>query len=58
MNPGLFVEFGMATPVALNTLLVAPLFGGVLGYVLALLAIAVYNVVAKKYPISFKLSKK
>ena len=43
---------------ALQTFVYAPVIGGIVGYVLFLIIIAVYNAVAKKYPIEFEVSKK
>lgn len=43
---------------AVQTFIMAPIVGGVVGYLVALVAIALYNVVAKKYPISWDIAKK
>ena len=43
---------------ALQTFVYAPVIGGIVGYVLVLIMIAVYNAVAAKYPISWEISKK
>jgi hypothetical protein len=43
---------------ALDSFVIAPISGGVVGYLLALTGIAIYNLVARKYPISWELSKK
>jgi hypothetical protein len=43
---------------ALQTFVYAPVIGGIVAYVLTLIAIVVYNWVAKKYPIAFEVSKK
>ena len=58
MNPGTFVELGLATPTFLSSIVIAPLVGGLLGYLFVLFAILLYNFMAKKYPISWKASKK
>ena len=43
---------------ALQTFVYAPVIGGIVAYVIMLLAIAVYNWVAKKYPIAWDVDKK
>lgn len=43
---------------ALQTFIYAPLVGGIAGYLVTLLMIAIYNSVAKKYPIAWEVSKK
>jgi len=43
---------------AVQTFVVAPLVGGVLGYLFFLVGIVLYNLVAKRYPISWEVSKK
>ena len=43
---------------ALQTFVYAPVIGGIVGYVLTLMAVAIYNAVAKKYPIAWEISKK
>ena len=57
-NSGAFANLGLATPNFLSSVLYAPLIGGVVGYLFALLAIVIYNGVARKYPFSIELSKK
>lgn len=42
---------------AVNTFLVAPLVGGVIGYLVVLVAIVLYNMIAKKYPIAWEVKK-
>ena len=42
---------------AMQTFLVAPLVGGVVGYLFVLVGIILYNSVAKKYPISWTVKK-
>lgn len=42
---------------ALQTFLVAPLIGGVIGYLFVLVGIALYNAVATKYPISWTVKR-
>jgi len=42
---------------ALQTFVYAPVVGGIVGYVLLLITIAVYNSVAKKYPIAWEVKK-
>lgn len=41
----------------LQTFVVAPLVGGVIGYLFVLVGILLYNSVAKKYPISWTTNK-
>lgn len=43
---------------ALSIFVYAPLIGGVVGYLIVVLLVLVYNFVAKKYPISWEVSKK
>ena len=43
---------------ALQTFVYAPVIGGIIGYVLVLIMIAVYNAVAKRYPIAWEIGKK
>jgi hypothetical protein len=43
---------------ALQTFLVAPVIGGIVGYLVVLIGIVLYNFVAKKYPISWEVAKK
>jgi hypothetical protein len=42
---------------AVQTFIVAPLVGGVVGYLFVLVWIVLYNVVAKRYPISWTVKK-
>jgi len=42
---------------AVSTFLVAPIVGGIAGYLIMLVVIMVYNFVAKKYPISWEVKK-
>lgn len=42
---------------AVQTFLVAPLVGGVVGYLFVLIGIALYNLVAKRYPIAWDIKK-
>jgi len=42
---------------AMQTFLMTPVIGGVLGYVSMLVVIAIYNLVAMKYPISWDVKK-
>ncbi len=42
---------------AVQTFIVAPLVGGVVGYLFVLVWIALYNAVARKYPISWTVKK-
>ena len=42
----------------IQTFVYAPVVGGIVGYVLALIMIVIYNAVAKKYPISWEIGKK
>lgn len=48
---------GYPTMTALSTFLYAPVVGCILGYLTAVVAIAIYNFVAKKYPISWEVKK-
>jgi len=43
---------------AMQTFLMAPIIGGVLGYASMVVIIAIYNLVAKRYPISWDIAKK
>ena len=43
---------------ALQTFVYAPVIGGIVGYILIVIMIAVYNYVAKKYPIAWDVDKK
>jgi hypothetical protein len=43
---------------ALQTFVYAPVIGAIVAYVIMVLAIAIYNAVAKKYPIAWEVSKK
>ena len=43
---------------ALQTFVYAPVIGGIVAYVLTVIMIAVYNAVAKKYPIAWEVGKK
>ncbi len=42
---------------AVQTFIVAPVVGGVVGYLFILVWIALYNLVAKRYPISWTVKK-
>ncbi len=42
---------------ALQVLVYAPIIGGIVGYLFALLAILIYNAVATKYPITWTVKK-
>ncbi len=42
---------------ALQTFVYAPVIGGIVGYILALIMIGVYNAVATKYPIAWEVKK-
>jgi len=42
----------------LQTFVYAPVIGGIVAYVIMLLMIAIYNAVAKKYPIAWEIGKK
>ena len=44
------------TPV--QTFVTAPVLGAIVGYLIMFVAIAIYNLVAKKYPISWNVGKK
>jgi len=43
---------------ALQTFVYAPVIGGIVAYVIILIAIGIYNCVAKKYPITWEVDKK
>jgi len=43
---------------AVSTFVSAPVIGAVVGYLIALLMIVVYNLLAKQFPISWEVSKK
>lgn len=43
---------------AMATFVYAPLIGGVVGYLIAMVFVAIYNFVAQKYPISWEIGKK
>jgi len=43
---------------ALQTFVYAPVIGGVVAYILTVIMIAIYNNVAKRYPIAWEISKK
>ena len=58
MNPGTFTQLGLSVPTFLTSVVYAPLVGGLVGYTFVLFAILIYNLVARKYPISLKVSKK
>ncbi|MFH0711704.1 MAG: hypothetical protein V1889_01410 [archaeon] len=42
---------------ALQTFVYAPIIGGIVGYILALIMIAIYNAVATRYPIAWEVKK-
>ncbi len=42
---------------AVQTFIVAPVVGGIFGYVTLLVVIAIYNLVARKYPIAWQVKK-
>lgn len=43
---------------AVSAFVVAPIVGGIVGYLTVLVMIVIYNFVAKKYPISWDVAKK
>jgi hypothetical protein len=43
---------------AVSTFVTAPVIGAIIGYLVTLLMILVYNFIAKQYPISWEVSKK
>ncbi|MBT6690678.1 hypothetical protein HN903_01225 [archaeon] len=43
---------------AVSAFVTAPVLGGVIGYLSMVVIIAIYNFVAKRYPISWDVSKK
>lgn len=45
------------TITALQTFIVTPITWGIVGYLSAIVAIAIYNFVAQKYPISWEVKK-
>ncbi|MCR4284730.1 MAG: hypothetical protein NUV97_01640 [archaeon] len=53
--PELQPSLGIPNP--LQSLVIIPLVGGIIVYLLTLIVIFVYNLVAQKYPISWKLNK-
>ncbi len=53
--PEMITTFGEIT--FLQVIVLTPLVGGVLSYLFVLLAIWVYNNIAKKYPISWEVKK-
>jgi len=53
--PELQAQFGAANP--LQSLVVAPLVGAVVTYLFMIIVIIVYNLVAQKYPISWKVTR-
>jgi hypothetical protein len=42
---------------AMNVLLLTPLIGGFVAYLIMIVAIFMYNVIARKYPISWEVKK-
>lgn len=42
---------------AIQTFVYAPVIGGIVGYILVLMMIVVYNAVATKYPITWEVKK-
>ena len=43
---------------AVQTFVTAPIVGAIVGYVVMLVVIAIYNFVARRYPISWTIDKK
>jgi len=43
---------------AVSVFVTTPITGGIIGYLSVLIVIAIYNLVAKKYPIAWEVSKK
>jgi len=43
---------------AIQTFIVTPITWGIVGYLSMIITIAIYNFVAKKYPISWEVAKK
>ena len=41
----------------MQTFVVAPLVGAIVGYLIMIIVIAIYNFVARKYPISWQIKK-
>jgi len=41
----------------MQTFVVAPIVGAIVGYLIMIVVIAIYNLVAKKYPISWAINK-
>ncbi len=58
VSPGFFSAQGLMTPTFLSSIIYAPLLGGLIGYLFVAFAILIYNCVAKKFPITLKVSKK
>ena len=52
----LLIDQGMMIT-AISSFVYGPIVGGVVGYLSALAIIAIYNLVAKKYPISWEVKK-
>jgi len=48
---------GGVLPTASQALVMTPIIGAVVGYVVAIIAILVYNFVAQKYPIAWEIKK-
>jgi hypothetical protein len=51
------LENGMMVT-AISSFVYGPIVGGIVGYLSALAVIAIYNLVAKKYPISWEVGKR
>ena len=53
----LLVSYGVQVT-AVSAFVVAPIVGGIAGYLFVLVGIVIYNFVARKYPISWEVSKR
>ena len=53
----LLIDQGMMVT-AISSFVYGPIVGGIVGYLSALAVIAIYNLVAKKYPISWEVGKR
>jgi len=55
LREGLISQGMMVT--AISSFVYGPIVGGIVGYLSALVVIAIYNFVAKKYPIAWTIKK-
>ena len=54
-DPAFVAMYGVINP--LQALVYAPILGAVMSYILVVIVIFVYNLVAKKYPIAWEIKK-